>query len=125
MSCSCAGPYEDSDDEATVWRETRVTKTRKAHRCYECGDTILAGSRCCKAEFLYDGQWGAMYRCISCSTYVEYVSMAAKLCPLWGHAREFVSDNDLHFDFPGILTLRGWRDRDFAATIDEEERRHA
>lgn len=43
MSCACGFPFEDCDEIATVWRERRVSATRREHRCYECGESIPAG----------------------------------------------------------------------------------
>ena len=109
--CSCAYESECNDCEpAAVWEETRIAKTRIPHRCYECHDEIPAGSRCCKVAALRDGRWWTGYRCISCSTYAEYISMAAKLCPLWGHLSGFVEDNELQHE--GLPTLREWRLKD-------------
>lgn len=115
MSCSCAYETETCDETATLWVETNVRKTRKEHRCFECGDLIPIGSRCCKASCLFDGSWDVMYRCVSCAIYAEYISMAAKMCPLWGHLRDFVSDNDLNWDRHDGLelpSLADWRARD-------------
>jgi hypothetical protein len=119
MSCSCAYEVEgDCDEIATVWEESRIQATKKEHRCYECCDVIPQGSRCCKAVGLYDGRWLTMYRCLSCATYCEYVSLAAELCPLWGHLHDFVEDNDLGYGdeddlgneiWIGLPTLRQWR----------------
>lgn len=107
MSCSCAYAHEDCDDTATIWRESRVQRSRKEHHCYECGDPIPPGSRCCKAVSLCDGMWWTACRCVSCATYAEYISMEAKLCPLWGHLHDFVYDNELN-----LPTLTEWRERE-------------
>lgn len=113
MSCACAYVTEEHDETSTIWRERELKRgTRKDHRCEECGDLIPKGSRhgICIVDSLFDGRWDRMYRCASCSTYAEYVSMAAELCPLWGHLWDFVTDNGLYLE--GLPTLQQWRERD-------------
>ncbi len=106
MTCSCSLNYEDCDDTATIWQVTQIISTRKPHYCYECGDLISVRSRCCKAVSLYNGSWWTAYRCISCSTYAEYISLETGVCPLWGHLHEFVSDNDFNWDRHDGLELQ-------------------
>ena len=109
MSCSCRFGYEGCYDGPSIdlWREGRVLRTRKEHRCCECSETIPRGSRACYVTSLQEGSWWTSYRCVSCSIYSEMISEMAELCPLWGHLGDFVTDNDLHLD--GLPTLREWQ----------------
>jgi len=121
MSCSCSYSYEnhDEDSDIVIWQESRVLRTRKEHRCYECSDVIPAGSRCCKATCLYEGSWWTAYRCVSCATYAEYISMETETCPLWGHLHDFVTDNEFNYLRPEgeeLPTLFEWRERERRAS---------
>lgn len=45
MSCGCSGRYESDDGYAEVWRDGRINRTKKDHRCCECDEIIPAGER--------------------------------------------------------------------------------
>lgn len=114
MTCSCTN-YEECDNVATIWRVESITSTRKEHHCFECGDLVPIGSRCCKVVSLHDGSWSTAYRCISCATYSEYISLETGICPLWGHLYDFVEDNGFNWgrdDGLELPTLSEWRERD-------------
>lgn len=90
MGCACRYGYEDCDEYSAIWRESRVAKTRKPHRCYECGDAIPAGSSCCAAFWAGGSSGGPVtaYRCFACAALAELVAEINKACPLWGGLRE-------------------------------------
>jgi len=92
--CTCEHYGYDSsacdNDYAAVWRTERIESTRKKHKCSECGSTIEAGSRCCKATSLTRGDgWYVWYRCLNCAALAEVMADKYKTCPLWGGLFEF------------------------------------
>lgn len=101
MSCGCSGQYE-CDEYADVWREGRTSKTKKEHRCCECGATIPVGERCCFASSLYDGQWSTQRRCLTCSFLAEAISTTTGVCPLWGGLLEHASDIGFELAATGV-----------------------
>lgn len=93
MTCGCSGRYEDVGEYATVWREGRINRTKKEHRCCECGVIIPAGERCCFASSLYDGRWETQRRCLKCSFLAEAIATTTGVCPLWGGLHEYASNS--------------------------------
>jgi hypothetical protein len=104
--CGCSYGYEDADDgePCSVWREKRITATRKAHRCCECGATIPVGSHCCYAFGVYDGSATTYYRCPTCAALAELLAMMNQECPLWGGLEESC-------DYTDGVDWREWHDK--------------
>ena len=59
MSCYC------DYDPADVWDERRH-RARKAHKCYECNETIDPGDDYIRISYLSEGQWGHHKMCEYC-----------------------------------------------------------
>ncbi len=57
MSCDCIYP--------SVYK-ARVVRTRKLHKCCECGNKILPGQQAEKVDALWDGQFSTIYTCLEC-----------------------------------------------------------
>jgi len=95
MSCVCSYGYDEGDYDCTFWRERSIGKTRKEHKCYECGDTIPVGSRCCTAFSITSEHGSTMYRCLTCAVLAELIAELNKSCPLWGGLRETCEDNEI------------------------------
>lgn len=88
-TCGCGFGYEECDS-ALLWNEARVAASRKEHKCYECGDPIPAGARCCRASWIQSrgDKWMTAYRCVTCTVLAEYVAEQNEACPLWGGLSE-------------------------------------
>lgn len=104
MSCHCSYGYEEGEP-CDVWREGQVQRSRKPHRCCECGDVIPAGSRYCYAFSVYDGMPNTFRRCASCATLAELYAELNKSCPLWGGLSEACEYSEPPIDW------REWRQK--------------
>lgn len=93
-TCGCNYGYDgDYDlDPADIWEEGRVQKSRKPHRCSECGDPIPPGSRYCYARMLAEGEWTSFARCLTCAALAELYATTTKTCPVWGWLKDSVED---------------------------------
>ena len=58
--------YDDDGDAASVYHTSTVT-ARKAHRCYECGETMAPGQRYERVSGLWEGTWSTYRFCLPCA----------------------------------------------------------
>lgn len=59
-------PLSECDDAPTVYTTTTPV-ARKPHRCEECGESIVVGTRYELYKSLFDGTWSTTRTCSSCA----------------------------------------------------------
>lgn len=105
----------------TTLRAHMVKRTRRDHRCYDCGHVIPAGSRCWSETFVNDGvhtlwchpdcQKAALHYC----TGMDWPDLADGVPPLhemiWGGDGQHELDR-LRGHFPHVVTrIEFWEQR--------------
>lgn len=59
-------PLQGCDEYAVAGTDV-IRRARKAHHCYECGETIAKGDKYEYATSLYDAHWSTYRTCLSCA----------------------------------------------------------
>ena len=61
-NCCCIDYLEPAD----VWNQ-RVIRSRKEHKCEECGDAIAKGKIYERTSMLFEGRWSTHITCARCA----------------------------------------------------------
>ncbi len=64
MSCDCEVP--------SLYR-SKLVRTRKKHKCVECGQRIEIAEKVKKVDALYDGEFQSFYTCLQCQEIIEFI----------------------------------------------------
>ena len=93
ISCDCS---VDVDCEGRAWCSVvKIRKSRKTHKCEECGDPIVPGQRYEYASGIWDGRPDSHRTCLTC------VAIRDRYCPggyYYGELAQQIEDC-LGFDY--------------------------